>query len=146
MHYNRLQPFQVSRGQASLNISWSLYAHRPLLLHSRRFVCVCVVCDYTCVPHSPLHFDHSLLEFPGLTEFVHVSPTHSRLQLITLLCNPTDECSCDSHIASTKTQAWSLQTLTHTSPSHLVIKFKSSTLLCVCLCSNLLTRKCYDGF
>lgn len=82
-----LQPFQVLQGQAGLNISWSHNANRPLLLHSRQFVLVCVsvcACDYTYVvpPHSytpavpPVHFDHSLfLVFTGLTEFVHVSPT-----------------------------------------------------------------------
>lgn len=76
-----------------------------------------------------------------------LSPTHVCNLLPCYATRQIDECSCDSRIASTKTQAWSLQTLkTHTSPSHLVIKCKSSTLLCVCLCSNLLTRKCYDGF
>lgn len=99
-----LQPFQVSKGQAGHNISWFLYANRPLLLHSR--LCVCV---YFCViTHAwPQQYLPSILITPflaliGLTEFVHVSPTPVCDLIPCYTAWHIDESPCDSLIASNR--------------------------------------------
>lgn len=140
-----LQPFQVSKGQAGHNISWFHYANRPLLLHSRQFVCMCVfVITHAWPLHSstpavppPLHFDLSLFNVHS-ANWVCACVTHSGLRLITSLYNLTDRWVflwlTHSLKTGAKTQAWfHTHTQTHITRSHWVTRLISSTLLCVCV-------------
>lgn len=104
-----LQPFQVSQGQAGHNISWFHYANRPLLLHSRQCVYVCVITHAWApvTPPPPNQYLPSILitpflAFTGLTEFVHVSPTPVCNLLPHYTTWQIDECTCDSLVASNR--------------------------------------------
>lgn len=136
-----LQPFQVSQGQASHNSSWFHYANRPVLLHSRRFVCMCVCVRDNTYPHSftpalppHLHFDHSLFSFHR-ANWVCACVTHSRLRLIISLYNLTDRWVFLwlTHSLKQTRKCQHGCTHTHITRSRWVTKLIASTRLYVCV-------------